>query len=100
MTKGSPPSTSDDLVLALDGDLDAICSDSVERQLLDAIATGRPVVVDLTDVTFCDSRGLAIFLKAHGQADELGSSFTLRNMPANMTRLFDVTGLTEHFFPA
>jgi anti-sigma B factor antagonist len=83
------------VVVPLAGDLDITTGPRAERQVLEAVATGRAVVLDLAGVTFCDSTGLAIFLRAHNAARRRGTSFTIRNVPPNVGRLLDLTGIAE-----
>jgi stage II sporulation protein AA (anti-sigma F factor antagonist) len=85
----------DTLVLALRGDLDITCRERVEPTLAAAIASAREVVVDLANVTFCDSIGLAVFLHAHEQAEARGTRLVFRNLLPNVWRMFDVTGVDK-----
>jgi anti-anti-sigma factor len=83
------------VVVSLEGELDATCDRRVQRQLLDAVALGRGVVIDLSALTFCDSMGLAVFLRAHHAAERAGTALTVRNARENVARLFDLTGIGE-----
>ena len=59
---------------------------------------GAPLVIDLRQVRFMDSTGIAALLHAHGQAQELGGSVgVLAEGPVQ--RVLEVTGLWEHFNP-
>ena len=86
----------DSLVLSLRGDLDITCRERLEPVLAAAISAAREVVVDLGNVTFCDSIALAMFLGAHAEAEAAGKHLVLRNLLPNVWRVFDVTGVYEH----
>jgi anti-sigma B factor antagonist len=85
----------DTLVLALRGELDITCREHVEPALFAALATAREVIVDLGNVTFCDSIGLAMFISVHERAEAQGKRLVLRNLLPNVWRVFDVTGVHE-----
>ncbi|HEX4490179.1 MAG TPA: STAS domain-containing protein [Acidimicrobiia bacterium] len=85
----------DVLVLSLRGELDITCREHVEPALTAALATAHEVIVDLGNVTFCDSIGLAMFLRAHETADGARKRLLLRNLLPNVWRVFDVTGVHE-----
>lgn len=61
----------DALWLIAAGELDIAQADRVEAELDEAAAAGRPLVVDLTAVTFCDSSGLAALLHARRRHPQL-----------------------------
>ena len=70
MPEGFRIEEGDEVVLHLCGELDL----AVKEQLRTAVAAARvgerPLVLDLTEVTFLDSSGLAVVLEAH--RDPLG----------------------------
>jgi anti-anti-sigma factor len=55
----------DDVVLHLAGELDLAVKEQLSSALASARVDGRPLVLDLTDVTFLDSSGLAVLLEAN-----------------------------------
>ncbi|MFD4867057.1 STAS domain-containing protein [Streptomyces sp. NPDC058412] len=57
------------------------------------------IVVDLTDLTFCDSAGLNALLQARPTAQGLGRRVQLHDPSRQMTRLLERTG-ADQFFPA
>ncbi len=61
-----------------------------------ALTDGRPVVADLTDVTFLDSAGLAVLVQVTARSEDRGRPLRLavdRNRP--VVRPIQITGL-EH----
>lgn len=49
------------------------------------------VVVDMGEVTFCDSSGLGALLDIRRVAGDTGTEMVLRNVPAPVARLLDLT---------
>lgn len=83
-------------IVALEGEIDLSTVPDAERKIADAEASapGR-LVIDLRDVTFMDSSGLRALLTAHRRAEEAGRGFALVRGSDTVTRLLDVTGLSE-----
>lgn len=68
------------------GELDSASQASFRDALERAAASGRPlVVVDLQDVSFLDSAGLAVVFGVQRQLD-VGRRMALGNIPARMQR--------------
>lgn len=64
--------------------------------LLDARVAGvRDIVVDLAQVSFLDSQGLAVILFAHQRQRSAGGRLALRNLNEDTYRLLHVTHLTS-----
>ena len=63
---------------------------------------GTLLVLDLTALGFCDSSGLTALLAARRHADASGSALALAGVPANVLRIFQLTGLEGLFdlYPA
>jgi anti-anti-sigma factor len=53
--------------------------------------------IDLAGVTFMDSSGLGALVRIRNLAHEQGKRVLLTNVPASVSRLFEVTGLAEIF---
>jgi anti-sigma B factor antagonist len=82
-----------DHVVSLHGQLDLVDADRV-RDALIGIA-GSTVVVDLADLQFLDSSGIAGLLQARKQIIEGGNGFQMRNAHGIVLRVLEVTGLTH-----
>jgi anti-sigma B factor antagonist len=65
------------IVVALSGDVDLQSSPSARTALLAAVGRGRPIFVDLSDVTYIDSSGIASLVEALQDARKRNSSFAL-----------------------
>ena len=104
MSTGFDPSSSVDiaqesgkLILRLHGELDFSTRDVMETAILAAIPTAYEVTLDLRDLTFCDSTGLAMFLAAKDAADANGTVLKLVNPQPIVARVFSVTGVGQVF---
>ena len=91
ITQG-PTDSSDEIVILIHGDLDLTTVDAAEHQINQLVPSGAPqVVVDLSDVAFIDSCGLALLL----QLDKKTASFTIRRPSRPVTLVFEAAGLTN-----
>ncbi|MFU8876095.1 STAS domain-containing protein [Micromonospora sp. SL4-19] len=82
--------------LRLAGELDL----STTPQLNDAIdrltAEGhREFLVDLTELTFCDSTGIAAFVRGDNRAAAAGGWLRVTGATGRVARVLQVTGLAE-----
>jgi anti-anti-sigma factor len=83
-------------VVSVSGELDMstadILSDAVTEELREA--PGR-IVVDLAELTFCDSLGLGTLVVLSRTARVQQTFLVLRNPSPFFTRMLDVTGIRE-----
>ena len=85
-------------VVRLEGEVDVYTSPRLDDCLQSLIEAGqRSVVIDLTDVTFIDSSGLAVLIKAHTRMGEEGGGLAIASPSETAFRLFELTGLTAVF---
>lgn len=84
-----------DVVAHLAGELDLSVRADVVARLTDALADCRPppkrLVVDLREVSFCDSSGLGALLDVRRAAGDAGVALTLRAVPPTVDRLLELT---------
>jgi anti-sigma B factor antagonist len=86
----------DGAVVTVTGELD-IATAPLLDYVLDRAIEGRPaphVIVDLRGVTFIDCAALGVLIRARNR---LGDRLWLRNVPPAVTRLLDLTDLTDLF---
>jgi anti-sigma B factor antagonist len=79
--------------VAVAGEVDVDTAPRMRDALLEAIADGEPVVVDLSSVTFMDSTGLSALVVAHRAAEVSGIPLRLRGVPRQLMKLLTLTGL-------
>jgi anti-sigma B factor antagonist len=86
------------VVLELHGQLDLSSTAELERQLTTLVAEppGR-ILIDLRNLDFMDSTGLAMLVRARQAAEEHGHKLCLRAGNHHVHRLFELTGLTDAF---
>lgn len=84
-------------VVALTGELDLSTSVQLRTALTDLRAgQGQAhLVVDLTDLSFMDSTGLGVLVRAHRDAEADGGSFAVVCQPGPARRVMEVTGLLD-----
>jgi anti-anti-sigma factor len=83
------------LILRICGELDMGSSETVQRAVLAAIPSAYKVVLDLGDLEFCDSSGLAMFIVAQDKADAAGIEFVLGNIPPAIRHVLATTGVDQ-----
>jgi anti-sigma B factor antagonist len=86
----------DEYVFYLNGELDL----SVAPQLRSALESvvnqvSKPLIFNLKGLKYIDSTGIGIIISVLKIRDELNAPFTVREIPASIKRLFDLTGISE-----
>jgi len=84
-------------VITLSGDIDLQSSPGVRQQLLATFEVHDRVVVDLADVTYIDSSGVASLVEAFQVARKKGGFFGLANVSAGVMRVLSLTRLDRVF---
>jgi anti-sigma B factor antagonist len=84
--------------LPLEGEIDLHRSPRVERSLASMIKK-RPdhIVVDLSGVTFIDSSGMAVLIRALQDMKEYGGKLSLSGMNDNVRPIFETARLDQVF---
>lgn len=82
----------------LEGEIDLHVSERVEHCLA-SIIKKRPdsVVVDLSGVTFIDSSGMAVLIRAMQNMKEYGGKLTLSGMNDKVRPIFEISQLDQVF---
>lgn len=84
-------------VVAFEGDVDLETSPAARRVLLDCVALRRPVVVDMSRVSYIDSSGVASLVEAFQKARKAGLGFTLAAVSDAAMRVFRLARLDRVF---
>ena len=85
-------------VLTIRGELDAYTAPGLEEQIAKLLGEDvHEIVLDLTDTTFLDSSGLRAILTAQRRLSDDHGQLMLRSPSEPVTRLLEITGLTDHF---
>jgi anti-sigma B factor antagonist len=80
-------------VVVASGEIDLHTAPGLRRALAVAVTMSGRVVVDLTDVSFMDSTGLAVVLRARGRGGR--PSVSLVHPPRMLRRVLHLTGLSD-----
>lgn len=80
----------------LTGELDLASAPELDRLLSELAGDGHDrVLIDLSDLEFMDSTGLAVIVRAHRDAAANGHHVALRRGSPQVQRLFEITGLVD-----
>ncbi|MEU0482978.1 STAS domain-containing protein [Streptosporangium sp. NPDC006013] len=98
VTDVSDPSVKEMVLLSLAGELDYTNAERFRHDLHQAIGQDRgDLVIDLTDLTFCDSTGIQEFLNTRKIVQDRGGSIALANPHPRLKRILHLTGLAQAF---
>lgn len=84
-------------VVAVSGEVDLSTSPQVRDALLDCILGGGSVVVDLSQVAYIDSSGVASLVEAFQNAKSRGLGFALANVGDTPLRVLKLARLDQVF---
>lgn len=81
-------------VVSATGEVDVFSAPDLDSELSALVAAGSPrLVVDLAGVTFLDSTGLGVLVKALKHAREAGGWLHLVVTSDRIRKIFEITGL-------
>lgn len=88
-------STDRNLLLEISGELDHHGAKNALRELELAIDAALPtrLVLDMTGVTFMDSSGIALILRAQQRMQLMDGSLLVCNVPPQAKRVLDAAGI-------
>lgn len=85
-------------LLQLHGEIDLARSSELATLLDDFAGTdARKAVIDLSEVTFCDSQGVSFLVRMHSIARHRDGDVTLINAPGAVQNLLRITNLSDRF---
>lgn len=82
-------------VVILVGELDLSTIPRVEKQLLGQVGAKTGLVVDLTRVTFIDSSGIALLIRASHAADDVRAFNVVTAKGSQVDRVFRLAGVEQ-----
>ena len=83
-------------LVALDGEMDGSNARDLELELIRIEATGvSRIVLDLSQLEFVESTGLAVIVRAHKRAKRDGHSLGFVRPQGHVGRTFELTGLDQ-----
>ena len=87
------------VVMSLGGEIDLYTGPRLHGELFTLLSGDGPVqvVVDMSEVDFCDSTGMNVLLAAHRRAREQGGDLELAAPRPAVRKILQVTGLESVF---
>jgi anti-sigma B factor antagonist len=85
------------LIVALEGEIDLEQAGAVRRALLDSLKKGRNVLVDLSQVTYIDSSGIASLVEGLQVAKKQKSDLALVAVSQRVRRVLELARLDKVF---
>jgi anti-anti-sigma factor len=83
-------------VVALEGELDLATGGQLWDELAAIMAEhDAPIVLDLAELTFCDSVGLGVLVRAHNALQDRGQRLVIANPTLMVDRILQVSGLSQ-----
>ncbi len=84
------------VVLALGGELDVVSAPALEQHLEEVLAEPHArVMLDLNALSFVDSAGVSVLIKAKQRAESEGRTLVLRRPTEQVERVFALVGLAN-----
>ncbi|MFE9809279.1 STAS domain-containing protein [Streptomyces sp. NPDC005227] len=85
-------------VLTVAGELDHHTAPDLARVVQETpFSPDVPLLMDVSELTYCDSTGLTVFVSAYDRALKAESRLLLVGMTSDMTHLFRIVGLDQLF---
>lgn len=83
------------ITIALSGEVDHHGARTMMSELDEAIASRLPrrLTLDLSGITFMDSSGIALLLRAQRRMEQLGGTLKAVSIPTQPRRVLDAAGL-------
>lgn len=82
-------------VISIRGDVDHHSARTIMENIDHTVSSALPMhlVLDLSNVTFMDSSGIAVLLRALRQMDQLGGHLRVVGIPPQPRRVLDAAGI-------
>ena len=88
--------TADEAVLSLAGEIDMLTAARLSTSVNEVLVSPpQRIVLDMAEVTFCDSQGLGTLVVLTRKASRARSLLILTNVGDFLLRVLDITGLRQ-----
>lgn len=86
-----------EMTLSIRGELDHHGARDAMRQIEYALDAALPtaLTLDLSGISFMDSSGIAVVLRAHRRMTALGGTLTVVGVPPQAGKVFDAAGVSR-----
>ena len=85
------------MIVALEGDVDLQSSPEARKVLLECVSKKKPVLVDLSNVGYIDSSGVASLVESLQSARKTGSTLILVSVSEGARRVLELARLDKVF---
>jgi len=83
-------------VLMLSGELDVVSAPGLQQYLAEVLSEAHErVMLDLNGLTFVDSAGVSVLIRAKQTAESSGRTLVLRRPTEQLERVFALVGLAD-----
>lgn len=84
------------VVIAITGELDMATAPQLQTHVAELLTGGHNrLVFDLAKVSFCDSTGLSVFVRAKNNCADAGGEIRLAAPQRGVLRILEVSGLVD-----
>jgi anti-sigma B factor antagonist len=83
------------IVLAVEGELDFHTAGRLRQVVQDTPFAADGVIIDLTELTYCDSSGITVLVTAYQRAKATGTPLALAGLNSDLDRVFGIIGLHD-----
>lgn len=85
------------ITVALSGEVDLATAGQFEAEVERLVTTGvRQLIVDLGEVTFCDSTGLNALVRARHLCETKGGTLRITRPRGEVAEVLSISGLLDH----
>jgi anti-sigma B factor antagonist len=97
-TMGKSPMAAPPKVIPLEGEIDLHVSPRI-ASTLNAAVKGKPrdLIIDMSNVSYIDSSGLAALIEAMQKVEKYGGKFALAALQQNVKPIFEIARLDQVF---
>lgn len=90
--------TGDEQVVVVKGEIDLAAAEPFWHVINGVLARGpKRLVIDMVDITFLDSSGLEVLLRAHAALGRLPEATVLRTPSPSVRRVLELAGVVDFF---
>ncbi|MCO5997943.1 STAS domain-containing protein [Actinoallomurus rhizosphaericola] len=84
-------------VISVAGELDYYTAAHLRQAVQETAFTAEGVIIDLTDLTYCDSTGITVLVTAYHRAQASKAPLALVGLNPDLNRVFGIVGLHDVF---
>ena len=85
------------ITVRLSGEIDVANATALTDALEAVSEPGRRLVLDMAEVSFIDSSGINVLLRAASWTGDRHGGLTVNRASANVLKILEILGLTDHF---